>query len=170
MTERENMEILNLFGIDWRLMVAQLINFAVVVVVLWWFALKPLMHTMQSRSDEIKKGLTDAKQAEERLEKVEKDVRAKLNEAQTEAVKILERAKKQSDESKQATINKTKEEVEALISRAKEQIKSEKDSMVQEVKGEVAQMVVTALEKILSKEVSKDVDKKYIDKILKDLK
>ena len=42
--------------------------------------------------------------------------------------------------------------------------------MVNEIKGEVSGMVVTALEKILSQGISKDLDKKYIDKVLKDLK
>lgn len=164
------MEILELFGVDWKLMLAQLVNFAIVVVILWWFALKPLTQTMQKRSDEIKKGLSDAEAAGERLEKVEEDVKAELQKAKVEAVKILEKAKQQSDESRQANIDKTKQEVEVLITKAKQQIASEKDSMVTEVKGEVAKMIVTALEKILSKEISKDLDKKYIDKVLQELK
>ncbi|MCD4760676.1 F0F1 ATP synthase subunit B [bacterium] len=164
------MEILELFGVDWKLMLAQLVNFVIVVVILWWFALKPLTKTMQSRSDEIKKGLSDAEAAGQRLEKVEEDVKAKLNEAKSEAIKILDQAKKQADESKIANIEKTKQEVEILIKKAKEQLASEKDSMITEVKGEVANMVVTALEKILSEGLNKDIDKKYIDKALKDLK
>ena len=164
------MDILNLFGVDWKLMLAQLINFAIVVVILWWFALKPLTQTMKSRSDEIKKGLDDAQETGKRLEKVEADVKDRLNEAKAEAGKILEAAKKQAEEAKHANVAKTKEEVEILIKKAKEQIASEKDSMVSEVKKEVSEMVVTALDKILSQSVSKEIDKKYIDKVLKDLK
>ena len=164
------MEILELFGVDWKLMTAQLVNFAIVVVVLWFFALKPLTKTMQTRSDEIKKGLDDAELAAKRLEKVEEDVKSELQKAKSEAGVILEKAKQQADESKQANVDKTKQEVAKLISKAKEQIANEKDGMITEIKGEVAQMVVTALEKILSKGVSKDMDKKYIDSVLKDLK
>lgn len=164
------MEILELFGIDWKLMLAQLFNFLIVVGVLWFFALKPLTKTMQSRNEEITKGLEDAKKSADRLEKVEVDVKDKLNEAKAEAANILEKAKKQAEESKNANVAKTKEEVEILIKKAKEQIASEKDSMVSEVKKEVAEMVVVALEKILSEGISKEVDKKYIDKVLKDLK
>ena len=164
------MEILELFGVDWKLLIAQLVNFIIVVLVLWFFALKPLTKTMQKRNDEISKGLSDAKSAEERLEQVEKEVKEKLTVTKGDAMVILEEAKKQSEQNKQDTINKTKEEVEKLIKKAKEQIASEKDSMVTEIKSEVAEMVVMSLEKILSQGLSKDLDKKYIDKVLKELK
>lgn len=164
------MEILELFGVDWKLLIAQLVNFIIVVLVLWFFALKPLTKTMQTRNDEISKGLSDAKAAEERLEQVEKEVKEKLTASKGEAAGILDEAKKQSEKSRQETIDKTKDEVANLIDKAKEQIASEKDAMVNEVKGEVAQMVVVALEKILSEGLSKDLDKKYIEKVLKDLK
>jgi len=164
------MEILELFGVDWKLLIAQLVNFAIVVVVLWWFALKPLSKTMQSRNDEISKGLSDARSAADRLEKVEREVKDKLIEAKNTAASILEESKKQSEKSKQDNLVKTKEEVAKLIEKAKEQIANEKDNMIMEVKGEVSNMVVLALEKILSSGISKDLDKKYIDKVLKDLK
>jgi F-type H+-transporting ATPase subunit b len=162
------MEILELFGIDWKLLIAQLFNFLIVVGVLWFFALKPLTKTMQERNDEISKGLSDAKSAEERLEQVEFEVKDQLIKTKGEAAGILEESKKQSEKNKQDNLVKTKEEVAKLIEKAKEQIASEKDSMVTEVKGEVSEMVVVALEKILSQGISKDIDKKYIDKALKD--
>ena len=164
------MEILELFGVDWKLLLAQLVNFLIVVGVLWFFALKPLTKTMQKRNDDISKGLSDAKSAEERLEQVEKEVKEQLIKTKGEAAGILEEAKKQSEKNKQDNLDKTKEEVAKLIAKAKEQIASEKDSMITEIKGEVSEMVVTALEKILSQGISKDLDKKYIDKVLKDLK
>jgi len=164
------MEILQLFGIDWKLMLAQLINFAIVVLVLWKFAIKPLTATMERRSKEIEQGLFDAEKSREKLEAVQNEVKEKLQEAKKEAAVILDKARQLSEDNKKISLDKTKEEVEILIKKAKEQINSEKDSMVSQVKTEVAQMVVTALEKILSEGLSKDLDKKYIDKVLKDIK
>lgn len=164
------MEILELFGVDWKLLTAQLVNFLIVVGVLWFFALKPLTKTMADRNNEISKGLDDAKEAAERLEKVEAEVKDRLIEAKGQASDILEESKKQGEKSKQEAVEKTKAEVENLIRKAKEQIASEKDSMVTEVKGEVSKMVVVALEKILSEGLSKEIDKKYIEKTLKEIK
>ena len=98
------------------------------------------------------------------------EVKDKLIDSNGQASIILEKAKQQSEKNKQEHIAKTKEEVAKLITKAKEQIASEKDNMISEVKGEVADMVVVALEKILSSGMSKDIDKKYIEQALKDLK
>jgi len=164
------MEILELFGVDWKLMLAQIINFAVVVVVLWWFALKPLTKTMKERSKEITKGLDDAQKSAARLDEVEKIVNDKIKESRFDADVILNEAKKQSEANKQVDLDKAKKEVENLINKAKEQIANEKTLMVKEVKSEIGVMIVTALEKILSAGLTKDIDKKYIEKVLKDLK
>ncbi|PWB38488.1 MAG: ATP synthase F0 subunit B [Parcubacteria group bacterium] len=164
------MEILKLFGVDWRLMIAQLINFAVVVVVLWWFAIKPLTRTMQERSREIGKGLDDAKHAAERLDEVEQEIKGKLQETKKTAAQILEEAKKNSEITRQQSTEKTKQEVELIIAKAKLQINSEKEAMVVSARQAVAALVVDALHKILSQGVSKDLDQKYIEKVLKEFK
>ena len=42
--------------------------------------------------------------------------------------------------------------------------------MVSEVKKDVVEIIVAALQKILAKGLSKDIDQKYIDQVLKDIK
>jgi len=164
------MEILELFGINWKLMLAQIINFAIVVAVLWWFALKPLTKTMKERSSEIEKGLSDAQKSAERLDEVEKIVNDKIKESKFDADVILNEARKQAEVNRQVDLEKTKKEVDVLFNKAKEQIENEKTLMVKEVKTEVGEMIVMALEKILSAGLTKEIDKKYIEKVLKDLK
>ena len=164
------MEILELFGINWKLMLAQIINFAIVMAVLWWFALKPLTKTMKERSSEIEKGLSDAQKSAERLDEVEKIVNDKIKESKFDADVILNEARKQAEVNRQVDLEKTKKEVDVLFNKAKEQIENEKTLMVKEVKTEVGEMIVMALEKILSAGLTKEIDKKYIEKVLKDLK
>lgn len=164
------MEILELFGVDWKLMLAQLINFVIVLVVLWKFAIKPLMKTMESRNAEISKGLEDAQSAAEKLSKTEQEVKAQLQVAKSEAITILEQAKKQSETNRQASLEQTKQEVEEVVKKAKEQIASEKANLVNSAKADISQLLTAALQKILSESLSKDVDQKYIEKTLKELK
>ncbi|MFA5126730.1 MAG: F0F1 ATP synthase subunit B [Patescibacteria group bacterium] len=164
------MEILQLFGVDWKLMLAQLVNFAIVAAVLWWFALKPLLGTMGRRNEEIAKGLSDAQRATERLRDVEQEAKHKLQEAKQEALAILEKAQSQAEASRQSAINKTKLEVENLINKAKQQIEAEKNTTLQAAKHELADILVLSLEKVLSKGLTKDLDKKYLQAVIKELK
>ena len=60
--------IIETFHIDWKIIIAQAINFGVVFVVLYIFALKPLSKLMAERSERISKGIEDAKKSKELLE------------------------------------------------------------------------------------------------------
>ncbi len=164
------MEILNLFGVNWKLMLAQIFNFAIVFFVLWHFAIKPLLKTMEARNKEISQGLDDAKSAADRLEAVEKDVKAKLQEAKKESMLILEKANSQAELNRQESLAKAKLEVEQVVNKAKLHIEQEKEKMFVEAKQEFANLLQTSLTKVLSKSVSQEIDKKYIHQTLADLK
>lgn len=164
------MEILQLFGVDWKLMLAQLVNFGIVVAVLWWFALKPLLATMAKRNQEIARGLSDAQAAGDRLKAVESEAKAKLQVAKQEALAILDKTREQAESSRQTAISKTKAEVESLINKAKEQIEAEKNQMVGEARQELADILVAALEKVLAGGLNKELDKKYLQTVIKELK
>ena len=164
------MEILALFGIDWKLMLAQLVNFAIVVVVLWWFALKPLMKMMKKRGKEIEQGLDDAKEATAKLERAEKQVEEKIKESNFDAAVSLVEAKKQAEAVRQVGLTKTKDEISKMISKAKEQMEQEKQGMVKKAQGEVGKIIVQALDKILSAGLTRQIDQKYIEQKLKELK
>lgn len=166
----KNMEILQLFGVDWKLMLAQVFNFIIVLVVLWRFALKPLNKTMEARNKEIAQGLDDAKNASQRLQQVEQEAKEQINKAKQEAMLILEKASTQAEAGRKAASEKTKQEVAVLITRAKEQIEAEKDMLVQEARQDLSKLLVEALEKILTKGVSQEIDKKYLQAIAKELK
>ena len=53
-------EIIKTFHIDWKLLIAQAVNFAIVVFALYKFAYKPLLKTMNERTAKIEQGLKDA--------------------------------------------------------------------------------------------------------------
>ncbi len=164
------MEILELFGIDWKLMLAQLINFLIVVFVLWRFAIKPLIKTMDKRNAEIKKGLDDAEEARQRLIQVEQEVEEKFKQARLEAQKIIDSANQHASQIKKEEMEKTRAEVEQMMKRAEERIKAEHKAMLDGAKEELAELVSSALEKILTEKFSKGVDRQYIDEVIKKVK
>jgi len=57
------MKLLQALGLDIRILSAQLINFAVLLFVLWRFGYKPILKFLDDRKDQIEKGVDDAKKA-----------------------------------------------------------------------------------------------------------
>lgn len=164
----KNMEsLIETFHIDWKLLLAQIINFSVVFAVLYWFAFKPLAKVMADRADKIAKGLADAKAAEEKLVETQAEFNKTVAEAKKQASVILEKAARDAEEKKQQTITKAKEEIGAIISQEKQKIQAEKNQTLKELKKEVADLVVESVAKILEEKVDSKKDKELIKKIIK---
>lgn len=164
----ENMEeIINTFHIDWKLLIAQLVNFGIVLFVLYKFAIKPLSKTMDERTREIEKSLDDAQKIKESLAKVEEANAEKILQAKKEAQEILGKARAYGQEQGQKMVDDAKKEVQTVIAAAKEQIFQEKQEMLKEVKSEVGELVVMAAKKILEKVTTKEIDSKLIEESLK---
>lgn len=163
-------ELIKTFHLDWKLLVAQLINFGIVLFVLWKFALKPLMKVMDQRKKEIEKSLDDAKKIEANLIMSNEGREKKILEAKKEAQRLIEEAQARGQEQGQKLIEEAKAEVQTVIAAAKEQISSEKDKMLKEVKAEVSQLVVLTTKKVLSEALDENLDAKIIENSLKKIK
>ncbi len=161
------MEILQLFGVDWKLMLAQIVNFAIVAFILWRFAIKPLMFSMEKRNKEIEQGLKDAEESTKKLAESDREIRKNLQASQAKATEIIMQAKKDAEDEKHAIVEKTKQEVKHLIAKAKEQITNQQEEMVLEAKAELADTVVETIKLVMDNKMHKEVDKKYIDSMLK---
>lgn len=161
------MEILQLFGVDWKLMLAQIVNFAIVAFVLWRFAIKPLMVNMEKRNQEIEQGLKDAEKSTQKLAESDREIRQSMQASQAKAMQVIMQAKKDAEQEKHATVEKTKQEVKHLIDKAKEQIANQQEEMILAAKTELAETVVETVKLIMDNKMNKDVDKKYIDSMLK---
>ncbi len=161
--------IISTFHLDWKLIIAQLVNFAIVVGVLWYFAFKPLAKTMSQRTDKIEKSLKDAAEIETRLKAIQKEREDQIITAKKEAEKILNQIRDLAEKQRQETVQRTKEEVAKTVELAKTQIASEKEKMIGEVKTEVVELISQAAGKILEKVTDKKIDKAIIENTLKEI-
>ena len=149
-------------------MSAQIINFGIVLFVLWRFAFKPLAKMMEKRSQEIEKSLADAKKIEENLAQSRLDKDEVLVKARKEAQAIIMQAQEQGKKQGEEMVASAKAEVANVVAGAKEQIAEEKRKMFKEVKEEIVSLTIETTKKVLGKAVSKEVDEKIVKESLKD--
>jgi len=167
MTEVFMDSLIETFHIDVKLIIAQMINFAIVFSVLYWFAFKPLSKVMAERTSKIEKGLADAQKVEEKLAETEREFNKALVQAKKQANQILEKAAVDAEAGKQQMTAKAKEEIGAIINREKQKMQAEKRQTLEEIKAEVAGLVAVSVEKILGEKVDSKKDKEIIKKIIK---
>ena len=159
--------LIETFHIDVSLLLAQAVNFAIVVGVLYFFAVKPLTKVMEDRSKKIEKSLEEAKEIEAKLQKTDADYEAKITEAKKEAALVMEKASEQAELKRAEMLKKAKEEIGVVINEEKAKMQQEKAQVLKEIKAEVADLVVVGLEKVLGEKVDGKKDKELIEKVLK---
>jgi len=163
------MEILHAFGIDIRLLIANLINFLILVGVLFKFGYKPILKFVRERQAKIEQGIKDAEHAAQKLSDAAKAKEALLTEAHQEAQRILARAKEQSDVHTKAMIEKTQREARDIVERAKREIRLEQEQSLSAIRQETAALVLAVSEKLIRKKLNEKEDALLVEKIIKDI-
>lgn len=163
-------EIINTFHVDWHIIVAQLVNFALVVAVLWYFAFKPLAKTMSERTTRIEQSLKNADAVEVRLRQADTEYQSMLTNAKKEAEQIITKAKTIADQERVAAVEKTKAEAAKVIEAGKQQLAAQRDQMVASARTELSELVAVATEKIIAEKLTSDRDKALVERAVKEAK
>lgn len=163
-------ELIKTFHIDWKLLIAQAINFTIVIAVLGFFALKPLIKIMKEREERIAKGIKDAEAIEEKMADIAKEREAEVKKGRKDAQQIVAKAEQTGDELMRQRTEKAQADVEKVIRDARMQISAERELMVHDVKDELGGLVALALGKITSTGLDEKKHKKLIDEAIEDLK
>lgn len=163
------MELLHKLGIDWKLLIAQLVNFFILLVILAKFVYRPVLDMLDKRSRTIEKGMHDAKAAQERLEQIEKLRVEKMNETAREISAMLEKSKSEAEAMKQSILHTAQTQAEDLLRRAKAEMAEAKEKMVQDAKREVAALIVSAAGKLMEREFSAADQKRLADAVAKEV-
>ncbi|MDR3229563.1 MAG: F0F1 ATP synthase subunit B [Puniceicoccales bacterium] len=146
--------ILDSFGVSWPTFAASLANFGIVALVLYYFAFRPLLKTLDARNEKIAEGLRFSDEMKAQLADAQKQYEARLDAAAVESAGILrdaaERAKVVSEKAEQDAIAKAN----GILERAGVQLAQDREKMLAELRGEVAKLVVQTTAKLLSRELT----------------
>lgn len=157
------------FGLKPSLIVAQGINFILVMIVLWKFAVKPVVTTLDERQQKIADGLQYAEEMKTQLAEAERERAEKIKEAAQDAQRILSEAREQSKEMIEQKTQEAANQAESIIRKASEATELERQKMLSDVRQEVARLVVATSSRVLAKELS-DADKQsFSDAAAKEL-
>lgn len=160
------MEALSNLGIDWKLFLAQAVNFLVLLFILRRFAYRPMLEFLEKRTERIEKGLKDAEAAGVKLKAIAEEEKKVLGAARAEARNLLQQAEKAAKARDTHRLAETEEKAKKFLAEAESRIQEEKEKMLVEAKREIAETVVLAVERILKEKVDPVKDQELIQKSL----
>ncbi len=146
--------IIETFHIDWKIMIAQAFNFGVVFVVLYFFALKPLVKIMKERTEKIEKGISDAKKSGELVQKATEEYKENTIKLRQSAVDAQKELEKDLEQLRVENLNRIKTDNDGWTKKRIEQMEVDKKALVESAKSEI-----TSLAMLIAKKVMED-DKK----------
>lgn len=104
-------------GINWKLLIAQGVNFFALVILLNYLLYKPLVRLINDRRRKIEEGLKNAKDAEVRLSEIDDLRKEEVRKGERTALEIIELANKEGRASRE--IARKEAEVEAKLMKKK---------------------------------------------------
>ncbi len=161
------MELFAKLGIDWRLLIAQLVNFAILMAVLVFVLFKPLVAALEKRRQKIAESLDNAEKIGTELKRTTEEGERMLSKSRAEAQRILGEAQKESDAVRAAAADKARAEIAGIIASGRAQLAADRDAMVAEVRKAAAELVAEAASKVVGEKLTPAKDKALIEKALK---
>ena len=138
-------------GISLSSFIAQLVNFGILLVLLYLVAYKPILKMMDGRTARIKESLEQAEVMKKQAEAAEVEFKKQIVEASKQGQAVIERASKTADEIRQRAQEEAKGDAEALVERARADIRRERDEIIDELRKEFADLTILAAGKVIGK-------------------
>lgn len=143
-------ELIHQLGIDWRLFLAQAINFVLVFLVLKKFIYKPALRILEERRKKIEDGLLKSKEAEQRLLEIEKIKLQKIKEAEKLAIEFIEEKQKKAKQLENQLILEAKEKQKILLEETYKMIEEyrqkSKEGLYFEAKNLIKEILIRVVE------------------------
>jgi F-type H+-transporting ATPase subunit b len=162
-------DVLGTLGINLPLFLAQLVNVAIILVVLRMWVFKPLGKLLEERRAKIEAGLANAVEADKRLVSAKEQEDAVVAEARAEARKIVEDSRAMGEQARAAQVEQAKRDVDAQVEEAKAKIQTERSHALEAVRRETAELVVAATRKVSASSLDDKAHRAAVEQAIKEL-
>lgn len=153
-------------GIDWQFLLAQLVNFSILLGLLLVLLYKPVRRMLDERSAKIRESMEQAEQIKEQMAKTEEQVKEQLDAARSEGQSILAQAAQMGESLKEEARQEARQEAEVIVARARTEIERERDKAIDEVKSQFVDLAITAAEKVVRESLDREKHRRLIEEVL----
>ncbi|MCH8541658.1 MAG: F0F1 ATP synthase subunit B [Opitutales bacterium] len=157
------------FGIYWNTLIAQILNFGIVAVVIYYLGIRPILRTIDLRQDKIAESLKNAEEIKVRMAETEAQQKEILDNASREAKQTLEEARQAAKAYQEKQTAETNQRITEMMEKAEQAIEQERKKMVAEVREEIARLVVLTSTRVLGSELGEEQKSRFTQKATEEL-
>ncbi len=153
-------------GFNLPALIAQLVNFALLLIIFRLLLYKPLLRMLDERKKRIEEGLEASDEAKRRLAQTEQEVTKELDKARQEGQVQIAQAQQISARIQEEARQQARADAEQLLERARSEIQLETDNAKAELRREFADLTITAAERVIRSELDAKKHRQLIQEVL----
>ena len=143
-------------------LIAQIINFVILLAILAKFAWKPIMKALEERESRIAGDLANAEKERETAEKLRQEYQQQLADARVQAQSIIDKATKLAEQTKDQILEEARAENARLLKAAEEQIAVERERALAQMRSEVVALSIAAATKVIEQNLDTNTNAKLV--------
>ena len=153
-------------GINLPVLIAQFVNFTILLVVLRLVAWGPITKMLDDRSERIRESLSAADQAKASVAESERKVQEQVESGRREAQALIAQAQEISTRIQAEARTQAQADADATLARARNEIQLERDTAIADLRKEFADLTITAAEKVINTSLDRNAHRRLIDEAL----
>jgi F-type H+-transporting ATPase subunit b len=153
---------LDKLGINVTWLLAQVINFGLLLFLLWAIAYKPVLKMLNERKQKIQESLEYAESVKKQAAEQQKEFEQRIAEARREAQAAAAIAAQAGEKEREAILAQARADARKLVEQAKEQIEHERKQMLAELRQEVVQLSLLAAQKAVSQSLDEQAHRRLV--------
>ena len=152
---------------DFGLLVWMTLIFGIVFFILAKFGFPMITGMVDDRADRISKAISQAKEAEQRMQDLAKEQQSLLEEARKERNEMLREASATREQMIQQAKADAQAEADKIVASSRLEIAAEKENALRAVRAEMAELAMRIAAKVIRKDLESDAAQlQYIDRLI----
>jgi F-type H+-transporting ATPase subunit b len=159
---------LGALGIEPRMLIAQIINFIILLVLLRVFLYRPVLTMLQQRRERIAESMRQADEVKQQLARAQQEYERTIQQARREAQAIVAEASEHGKRLIEDARQRAQAEAQADLERARAQIRLETQQAIAQLRNEVADLAVLAAGRIVGRSLDTRAHYDLIEDVLRE--
>jgi F-type H+-transporting ATPase subunit b len=142
------------FMIEWQLLLAQLVNFLLLMGILYAFLYRPVLGMMEKRKERIAQSMKDAERVSAAAQEAEAEKAVIMDQARRDAQEVRAQATRDAEKIAQDVRGRAEQDATDIRIKAQADAKAMLDGALADANKQIADLTILATEQVLGRELA----------------
>jgi len=155
-------------GIDWVTLVVYLVNFGILLGLLYVVAYKPVLKMLDHRSRMVRESLEEVDRVRDEAKRQQEELEKRFQEGRQESQRLLVQAKQMAQQYREEEATKARREAEQFLVQARETVQRENEAALHDVRVRFVDLAVLAAERVIERSLDREAHREVLERMLEE--